>query len=114
MPTALRGHVRLKLGALCKSPAAVKTSLASLYTTPMAKYDPLRNHLSLSGQLRLTMTFDQIAALVGTLPRSAWDHRAWWSNHAATHTHAEAWISASYRVESVDQSLGLATFIRDR
>ncbi len=80
----------------------------------MAKYDPLRNHLTLSGSSRLTMSFDEIAALVGTLPRSAWDHSAWWANHASTHTHAEAWLIAGYRVQSVDQTQGIVTFVKAR
>lgn len=77
----------------------------------MAKYDPLRNHLSLSGQPRLTMTFDQIAALVGPLPPSARDHRAWWANDS-THVHGYAWLAAGYRVDSVDQPRGIVTFVR--
>ncbi|MCC7389996.1 MAG: hypothetical protein IT431_14640 [Phycisphaerales bacterium] len=76
----------------------------------MAKYDPLRNHLTRAAQPRLTMTFDQVAALVGPLPRSVWDHRAWWANDP-THVHGNAWLAAGYRVDSVDQSRGIVTFV---
>ena len=48
-----------------------------MYTPPMAKYDPFRNHLSLSGQPRLAMTFDQIAALVSPQTRSMSRLRYW-------------------------------------
>jgi hypothetical protein len=96
-------------------PCATGGSPASVFYTPqMAKYDPLRNHLSLSGQPRLTMTFDQIAALVGPLPRSAWEHPAWWENHVGTHVQAAAWIDAGYRVGSIDQSRGIVTFVKSR
>jgi len=77
----------------------------------MAKYDPLRNHLTLTGKHRITMSFEEIANLVGELPRSAWDHRAWWGNNDQN-VEAAAWLDAGYRVTSVDQTRGIVVFTR--
>jgi hypothetical protein len=74
----------------------------------MGKYDPLREHLSLHGGQSITMSFGEIEKVLGnTLPKSAWDHQAWWANSRFTHVHAEAWLDAGYRVDSVDQVKGV-------
>jgi hypothetical protein len=78
----------------------------------VGKYDPLRERWALSGAQRVTLTFKDIAGLVGGLPRSAWDHSAWWANHPGPHVQADAWLAAGYRVESFDQSRGVVTFVR--
>lgn len=79
----------------------------------MAKYDPLRGHLLLSGQRRMTMSFDQVAALVGPLPRSAYDHQAWWANEQqGQHVQADAWRSAGYVVESFNLMGRTVTFAK--
>ncbi|MFG0251481.1 MAG: hypothetical protein ACF8NJ_01245 [Phycisphaerales bacterium JB038] len=81
----------------------------------MAKYDPLRDHLYLSGKARLTLSFSDIESLVGHLPQSASDHQAWWANdQSGPHVQAHAWMAAGYRVASVDQHAGFVTFERDR
>ena len=66
----------------------------------MAKYDGLARHLRASvGTVR--MTFSEIEALSGPLPRSAKTYRAWWANDH-THVQASAWLSAGLNVGSVD------------
>jgi len=82
----------------------------------MAKYDPLRDHLRSSGQPRVAMTFDQIAALVGPLPRSAFEYQAWWANEAEPRTNVQkiAWMSAGYIVERLSMPTRTVTFIKRR
>lgn len=79
----------------------------------MAKYDPLREHLAATATRRVEMTFDEIGALVGGLPRSAHEYREWWANEASgTHTHARAWSSAGYRVEDVNLIAKRVRFVK--
>jgi hypothetical protein len=56
----------------------------------MAKYDALRDRLvrSVGG---VEMSFADVADLVGGLPPSAYEHRAWWANNL-DHVHAESWL----------------------
>lgn len=65
----------------------------------MAKYDPIQIHLGNAHSSLIRMTFDEIAALVGGLPKSAYVHRAWWANETVgSHVHARSWQRAGYRV----------------
>ena len=59
------------------------------------KYIPLREHLVNDGRESITMTFAQIATLVGPLPKSASVHRAWWGNHEGN-SQATGWMGAKY------------------
>ena len=36
------------------------------------------------------------------LPKSAYEHEAWWSNNATGHSHARAWLKFGWRTEAVD------------
>lgn len=74
----------------------------------MGKYSPLRDHLKLAPH-PLSLTFDDVARLVGGLPRSAFEHRPWWANDA-THMQARAWVDAGRRVEDVDLNAGHVRF----
>lgn len=78
----------------------------------MAKYEPLQRHLATRPEqtARLAMTFDEVEALVGTLPPSARAHRAWWANDSKVQ--AQAWRAAGWRVHSVDQQAGRVVFTR--
>ncbi|MEO6125407.1 MAG: hypothetical protein ABIR32_17030 [Ilumatobacteraceae bacterium] len=66
----------------------------------MAKYDPLFRHLCQTDDGPLAMTFDEIDALVTTLPNSA-TQRVWWTNDPSR-PQARAWLNAGRDVESVD------------
>jgi hypothetical protein len=85
----------------------------------MAKYDPLREYLRKNGSKRITMTFEQVSRLVeregrGGLPRSAYEHQAWWGNEGGSTTIVQkiAWNAAGYRVASVDHRAKRVTFER--
>ena len=75
------------------------------------KYSPLREHLSGAAGTRVRMTFKAVEDLVGRLPESAYRHRAWWGNNDGTAA-AKAWLSAGWRVESVNQAAGEVVFTR--
>jgi hypothetical protein len=76
----------------------------------MGRYDPLRDHLaSLPGD-EIRMTFAEVEHLVGPLPDSARNYRAWWANDSKVE--ALAWRAAGWHVESVNQASGRVTFAR--
>ena len=62
------------------------------------KYAPLRQRLAESGEALLSLSFDEVAALVGGLPPSAARHREWWANHEGN-SQANGWMPAGYRAE---------------
>ena len=70
----------------------------------MAKYDPLFEYLCKAGDEPVTLGFDEIEKLVGSLPASATKYPAWWANEAGEgrHVQAKAWLNAGREVESVD------------
>jgi hypothetical protein len=78
----------------------------------VAKYDPLFEHLCRSGDDPLELSFDEIDALVGGLPRSASRHLVWWQNEAenSRHVHARAWLNAGRTVDHVDLAAGRVRF----
>jgi DNA-binding transcriptional regulator YiaG len=68
-----------------------------------SKYQPLLEFLRGSNQSEVILTFAEIEALMNdTLPESAKDKRAWWSNRTKGALQASAWMEAGYRVEDVD------------
>lgn len=79
----------------------------------MAKYDPLRIFLERQRGNSITMSFEDVAQLVGGLPKSARQYSAWWANDSSgTHPHAIAWMKANWKVEAVNLSKGIVRFTR--
>lgn len=79
---------------------------------PSSTYGPLAVYLSSIGGTRTTLTFQEVAAIVGrALPPSAHKHRAWWANDPS-HSQARGWLTAGWRVASIDQNCGTVTFER--
>ena len=77
------------------------------------KYAPLEEFLRSSGTDEITLAFKEIEAILGQpLPRSARDHRPWWSNPTDIRSTSQqsAWLNAGYRVASV--SLGITGWVR--
>jgi hypothetical protein len=77
----------------------------------MGKYEPLRDYLAACTGGEQLMTFSQIERLVGPLPDSAHQHRAWWGNDGYK-SQSVAWQAAGWHVASVDQSQGQVLFAR--
>lgn len=75
----------------------------------MAKYDPLRDHLTdLTGQT-VTLSLTEIDTIVGGLPASA-KSAGFWSNDSKGQ--AKAWRSAGWHVESRNLSAERIVFAR--
>lgn len=75
----------------------------------MGKYEPLADYLASrpTNQSTVTMTFEQVADLVGGLPRSAYEYREWWANDSKVE--ARAWRSAGWHVDRHGVDFGVKT-----
>jgi len=76
--------------------------------TIMSKYEPLRLYLeNIESTINeKTISFQEIERVLGfKLPKSAHEHRAWWSNPSskADHPHAQSWLMAGWIVDTVNQ-----------
>ena len=79
------------------------------------RYAALAEHLfSLSeSRSRITLTFSEIERMIdGTLPASAREYRAWWSNDSSRQPHADHWLSAGWRTDEVDLVREIISFSR--
>jgi hypothetical protein len=78
----------------------------------VSKYDPLQQFLKQSVKDDLTLSFDEIAHLLGSgLPPSAYNHRAWWGNDQYK-VQSIAWSKAGWKVDAVDQNKKWVRFRR--
>lgn len=75
------------------------------------KYTALARHLASQRGRAVTMSFDEISHLVGGLPPSAYEHQAWWAN-SRSHTQAGSWMSAGWRVVTVNLNTQSVKFVR--
>jgi hypothetical protein len=79
----------------------------------MSKYESLPQFLSSARDSVKRMSFAEIERILGfKLPKSAYEHDAWWSNNATGHSHARAWLDAGWRTENVDRAGRKVTFVR--
>jgi hypothetical protein len=79
----------------------------------MSKYEPLPQFLASVGGSAHRMSFAEIERILGfKLPKSAYEHEAWWSNNATGHSHANAWLKFGWRTEAVDLKGRKVTFQR--
>ena len=80
----------------------------------MGKYDPLYDSLINTSQYihNIKLNFDQIESIIDDkLPSSAYKHRAWWANDNS-HTQAQSWLSAGWKVDEVNQKMTWVCFCR--
>ncbi|MFP5275133.1 helix-turn-helix domain-containing protein [Coleofasciculus sp.] len=78
---------------------------------PDSKYQPLLEFLQQSDQAEVILTFAEIEELMNdTLPDSARQKRAWWSNRRKGALQANAWMEAGYWVEDIDLEQQRVTF----
>ena len=55
----------------------------------MSKYDPLTSFLVAKAGREIRLSFAEIERILGfKLPKSAYEHEAWWSNNPTGHSHA--------------------------
>jgi hypothetical protein len=65
------------------------------------KYEPLKNYLTNCSSDSVELTYKAIEKIIENgLPCSAFKYLAWWANGG--HTHADAWLGAGFRVDSVN------------
>lgn len=80
---------------------------------PDSKYYLLYDQLRRSGESRITLSFNEIEALIGDrLPASARAGRSYWSNRSGDAIQAAAWMEAGYHVIAIDFTVGRVTFGR--
>lgn len=79
--------------------------------TPHGKYVPLRDYLASRSGDEESMTLSQLERLVGPLPDSAREHRAWWGNDD-NGSQSQAWRAAGWHVASADPASGQVVFAR--
>ncbi len=81
----------------------------------MAKYSPLQEFLAglPDTQCEIILNFDRIEEIIGSkLPKSAFQHRAWWSNEKdGDHVEAHSWLNAGWAVDTFDQTKCWVRFI---
>ncbi len=79
----------------------------------MSKYESLPQFLASGRGTTKRMSFAEIERVLGfKLPKSAYEHEAWWSNNATGHSHARVWLEAGWRTEDVDLASRKVTFLR--
>jgi excisionase family DNA binding protein len=70
---------------------------------PGGKYWRIGELLAGEREPCVTYSFAMLEQEIGRkLPRSAREHRAWWSNATTSHPHAQSWLSRGWRVVGVD------------
>ena len=104
----LSGDERILTGSRTKQPRTDSVSRRS-------RYAPLYSHLMAKvpeEERQVDLEFEEIERVIGAeLPRSAYQHRAWWAN-TPSHAQANAWVSAGWRVDRVDFDNDTVTLTR--
>lgn len=70
----------------------------------MSKYTPLVAHLVNQQADEVRLSFSEVEQIIrDSLPASAHNHRAWWSNQKAhpSHPWAHEWMEAGWECETV-------------
>lgn len=75
------------------------------------KYAPLKQWLVDKDDASIKMSFSDIANLVGGLPSSAYQYRAFWSN-TNSHPFSVAWMEAGYKVVDCNLKSQFVRFIK--
>jgi len=77
----------------------------------MTKYAILTDYLSQKSDKNITLSFDEIEEILGfPLPKSAYYHKAWWSNSENGHSQTKAWLNAGWSTKSINLITKKITF----
>lgn len=71
-------------------------------------YSRLAQYLAPQSDPQIRLSFSEIEALVGELPKSATIHSAWWSNHAKNPQ--ARWMDVGWKISEINQSGRQITF----
>lgn len=81
-----------------------------------SKYDRLADHLATYGDVdAITLTFAEVEAVVGPLPKEALHKSAWWGTTAGGRYHdgySLTWLRAGYVADRPDFAAQTVTFRR--
>jgi hypothetical protein len=82
----------------------------------MAKYDPLTAFLQRQDRDAVRMSFQRLEEIIAaSLPATARSDRTWWGNtFNRARVQAHAWLNAGWKVDVIDLTRELVTFIRSR
>ena len=79
----------------------------------MTKYAPLRDFLDHQPTDRVSLDFGKVEEVLGApLPRSAFEHQAWWANNPEGHSHCRAWHDAGWRTRNLDLPRRTVEFVK--
>jgi hypothetical protein len=77
------------------------TKLKTKASLNKTKYNELKKYLEDNKKNTVVLSYEDIERIIGTkLPKSAYRHRAWWSNSG--HPHARTWSDSGWKVISVE------------
>jgi len=81
----------------------------------MTKYAPLSEFLNHQPVDEVRLGFIDVEEILGApLPRSAYEHQAWWANNPEGHSHCRAWHDAGWKTENLNITGRTVTFRRVR
>ncbi len=64
------------------------------------KYLPLKKYLKNQCEKKITLSYDEVETILNKrLPKSAYQHRAWWANGG--HNHSLVWLEVGYKVKDI-------------
>ena len=83
----------------------------------MSEYEALNKYLESLPyyQREAAFSFQELEKVLGReLPPSARKHRPWWENEysSESHSHAQAWIQAGWKVDAVNMKEEWVRFVR--
>jgi hypothetical protein len=77
------------------------------------RYEPLTAYLKGQSESRVTVTFDELAEILGfRLPAAALNHAEWWQEGSG-HTQARGWRDAGWSFVKTDRRAQTVTFRKD-
>jgi predicted transcriptional regulator len=78
-----------------------------------SRYAKLALYLQTQTDERVRLTFNEIEQIVGSeLPKSAYQHRSWWANDAASHVQSQQWLDAGWRVSQINLTDQTVVFVK--
>jgi hypothetical protein len=81
----------------------------------MTKYAPLSEFLNHQPLDEIRLGFGEVEKILGApLPRSAYEHQAWWANNPEGHSHSRAWHDAGWKTENLNIAGRAVSFRRVR
>ena len=103
----INNHEKTKLPATEKRPVFTertteKKLICNVPACKSSKYYIFKRYLENCSKDEIDLSFSDIESILGfKLPQSAFDHRAWWSNHDR-HVQSFSWNEAGYETTHVD------------